>query len=201
MNFYLNLTSFVTIEGLIGYLAIFALMFLESSFFPFPSELVMIPAGYLASLGQINLLLSIILGIIGSVSGAWFNYFLAAKFGRPLILKFISEKRLRSLEKFFEKHGPISTFNGRLIPVVRQYISLPAGLAKMSPWKFTLYTLFGASTWVTFLTLLGYYLGKNKVLLHRYSREATILILALIVLITLIYFYWYKKKSTRQDIS
>ena len=201
MNLYTHLTSFVTIEGLIGYLSIFSLMFLESSFFPFPSELVMIPAGYLASLGQMNLWLSIVLGITGSLLGAWFNYFLAAKFGRKLILKFISEKRLRSLEDFFEKHGPISTFNGRLIPVVRQYISLPAGLAKMSPWKFTLYTFLGATSWVTFLTLLGYYLGKNKVLLHHYSREATIFILVLLTLISILYFYWYKKRNAKKDIS
>ena len=201
MNFYLHLSSLVTIEGLAGYLSIFSLMFLESSFFPFPSELVMIPAGYLASLGQVNLWLSIILGITGSLLGAWFNYFLAAKFGRKLILKFISKKRLRSLEDFFEKHGPISTFNGRLIPVVRQYISLPAGLAKMSPWKFTLYTLLGATTWVTSLALLGYYLGENRVLLHRYYREAIILALIFLAILSLIYFYWYKKRNAKKDVS
>lgn len=197
MVIYQFLTSFIQIVGTISYLAIFLLMFLESSFFPFPSELVMIPAGYLASLGQINIFLAIFLGVMGSLLGAWLNYFLAAKFGRKFILKFISTKRLESLERFFEKHGPISTFSGRLIPVVRQYISLPAGLAKMSPLKFTLYTTLGATVWVTLLASLGYFLGQNKTLLHQYSQNLTISILIIIGIISIVYFFWKRKIKSR----
>ena len=189
MAIYQSLASLVKIVGITSYLGIFFLMFLESSFFPFPSEIVMIPAGYLASLGKINLFLAIILGIIGSVSGACFNYLLAAKFGRKFILRFMSEKKLKALEKFFERHGPISTFNGRLIPVVRQYISLPAGLAKMPRLKFVLYTSLGGSIWVTLLTLLGYFLGKNRFLLRRYSQSATVIMIIIVGLITFVYIY------------
>ena len=193
MAIYQSLSSLVEIVGITSYLGIFFLMFLESTFFPFPSEIVMIPAGYLASLGKINLFLAIILGIIGSVSGACFNYLLAAKFGRKFILRFMSEKKLRALERFFERHGPISTFNGRLIPVVRQYISLPAGLAKMPRLKFVLYTSLGGSIWVTLLTLLGYFLGQNRFLLHRYSRSATVIMIIIVGLITFVYVYLNRK--------
>jgi len=164
-------------------------MFLESSFFPFPSEVIMIPAGYLAYQGRMNLTLIIVIGIMGSIAGAWLNYFLADRFGRKLLLKFLKENHLKMVETFFQKHGHISTFNGRLIPVVRQYISFPAGLAKMSPTKFTIYTGFGAGIWITILTFLGYFLGQNSILIHGYLREITISALIFILILTAIYIY------------
>jgi len=185
--------------GSLGYIGIFALMFLESSFFPFPSEVVMIPAGYLAFKGEMNLVLAVLFGIGGSVAGALFNYALASKFGRVFLIKygkylFIKEETLDKLEDFFDKHGHISTFNGRLIPGIRQYISLPAGLAKMHIGKFAFYTALGAGIWVIVLTVLGYFLGQNEDLIHKYLKEITIITLVIIAVITLIY---YKKQKTK----
>jgi len=181
--------------GTLGYLGIFVLMFLESSFFPFPSEIVIIPAGYLAYQGKMNLILIILIGTLGSIGGAWFNYFLADKFGRKLLLKLLKESHLKKVEVFFKRHGHISTFNGRLIPVIRQYISFPAGLAKMNPLKFTLYTTLGSAIWVTILTFLGYFLGQNQVLIHKYLKEITIITLIIITIFTIIYIYIKKTKK------
>ncbi|MEK7843517.1 MAG: DedA family protein, partial [Pseudomonadota bacterium] len=146
-----------TVGGL-GYPGIFIMMFLESSFVPFPSEVVMIPAGYLAYKGEMNLVLAILAGTLGSLTGALFNYYLAVKLGRPFLLHYgkyvmFSEASLRKMEDFFARHGHISTFTGRLIPVVRQYISLPAGLARMNLAVFSFYTSLGAGIWVTILAL------------------------------------------------
>jgi len=175
--------------GSMGYFGIFALMFLESSFFPFPSEVVMIPAGYLAFKGEMSLLLVILFGVAGSIAGAWLNYLLALKFGRRFIKKIMSESKIDALEKFFLKHGHISTFTGRLIPAIRQYISFPAGLARMDGWKFTIYTALGAGIWATILTMLGYYLGANQDLLQKYLKEITIVT---ILLVGIIIFWYYR---------
>ncbi|ACM93171.1 DedA [Nautilia profundicola AmH] len=178
--------------GDLGYIGIFVMMFLESSLFPFPSEIVMVPAGYLASKGEMNLFAAILSGILGSVAGAWFNYIIAKSAGRKVVLRFLKEHHLEKIEKFFERHGEISTFNGRLIPGVRQYISFPAGLAKMHPVKFSVYTALGAGIWVVVLTMLGYYIGENQELVHKYIKEITILTLLILILITFV--YWKKKK-------
>ena len=187
----------------LGYFGIFFMMFLESSFFPFPSEVVMVPAGYLVSKGEMNLFAVIFFGIVGSLAGAVFNYFLAIKLGRKFILRFgkyffFSEENLNKMETFFIKHGPISTFSGRLIPGVRQYISLPAGLAKMDIWKFSLYTSLGAGIWVIILTLLGYFIGENQALINEWLK--TILIVIAISLTFMVLFYIQFKKR-RGDIN
>lgn len=158
------IVSIVEIVGALGYGGIFIMMFLESSFVPFPSEVVMIPAGYLAYKGEMNAILAIICGILGSLAGALFNYYIALKLGRAFIIKygkyvFFGESSMQKMELFFQKHGHISTFVGRLITVVRQYISLPAGLAKMNVAKFCIYTSLGAGIWVSILTIIGYYIG------------------------------------------
>ncbi len=184
--------------GAMGYFGIFALMFLESSFFPFPSEVVMIPAGYLAFKGNMNLALVIATGILGSLAGAWFNYILASKFGRALLLKLMNKEKVDKLENFFEHHGHISTFTGRLIPGIRQYISFPAGLANMNPLKFSFYTAFGAGIWVIVLTLLGYFLGANEDLIHKYLKEITVITLILVTM--LIIFYIWRHKKTKKLI-
>ena len=196
------ITFLVDMISQFGYLGIIIMMFLESSFFPFPSEIVIIPAGYLAYKGDMNIFLVILFGIIGSYTGAIFNYFLAAKFGRPFLIKygkyvFIKPKTLDKLDAFFEKHGHISTFNGRLIPGIRQYISLPAGLTKMNVAKFSLYTILGAGIWVIFLALLGYYLGQNQELISKYLHTGTIVVLILISIISYIYYLIYKNKKRR----
>jgi len=190
------------IVGGLGYGGIFILMFLESSFFPFPSEVVMIPVGYLAYRGDMNLYLVILLGIGGSYLGALFNYFLARKYGRNFLVKygkyfFVNPKMLKKLEYFFEKHGAISTFNGRLIPGVRQYISLPAGLAKMNLTMFSLYTILGAGIWIIILTLLGFFIGAHKQLIKENLHSVTLITLMSIAVITLGYCWLYKKRSVQ----
>lgn len=185
----------VGLVGALGYAGIFFLMFLESSFFPFPSEVVIVPAGYLAFQGEMSLTLVVVFGILGSLCGAWFNYFLANRYGRKVLLKFLKEHHLDRVEKFFERHGPISTFNGRLIPVVRQYISFPAGLAKMNGWKFSIYTSLGAGIWILILALLGYFLGANEALLVEYLRELTVVVLVLVGFGSLIYVWVWKRKK------
>jgi len=158
----------------------------------------MIPAGYLASQGDMNLYFAITIGILGSLTGALFNYFLAIKFGRAFLLKygkyfFLKEDSLEKLEKFFQNHGHISTFTGRLIPGIRQYISLPAGLAKMDKLLFSIYTALGAGIWVIVLALLGYFLGNNQALIKEYLHQITIAVVAIIVVVLGIYF-WVKKR-------
>ena len=181
--------------GSLGYFGIFILMFLESTVFPIPSEVVMIPAGYLAYKGEMNIYIVIFLGVLGSLGGALFNYFFALKFGRTFLLKygkyfFVSHESIEKTEKFFKNHGHISTFSGRLIPGLRHYISLPAGLAKMNLFVFCLYTTLGAALWVTILTLLGYYLGDNQELIKEYLRY---LIIGLLLTLTIVGFWYYKK--------
>jgi len=186
--------------GDMGYLGIFLLMFLESTFFPFPSEIIMIPAGYLAYKGEMSLSLVVFFGIVGSVAGALFNYYLALHFGRTFLLKygryfFIKPETLEKLEAFFQKHGELSTFNGRLIPGIRQLISLPAGLARMNLVRFSLYSALGAGIWVIVLVALGYMLGSNETLISTYLHTATLIALISVVLITLFYVVRQKRRE------
>ena len=181
-----------------GYLGIFIMMFLESTFFPFPSEVAMIPAGYLASQGEMSLTLAIVIGTVGSLSGALFNYYLAKKYGRKGVLKFgkyffFTEEKLQKMEKFFVEHGSFSTFVARLIPGVRQFVSLPAGLSEMNLQKFMLHTTLGAGVWVIVLTLLGYFLGGNEALIKTYLHEIILGTLFFIVMGTIVYVYRYKR--------
>lgn len=186
----------------LGYAGIFIMMFLESSFFPFPSEVVMIPAGYLAYKGEMNMYLVILFGILGSLAGALFNYYFAVKLGRTFLMKYgkyvlISEETILKMEDFFKKHGHISTFSGRLIPVVRQYISLPAGLARMNLFVFSLYTSLGAGIWVIILTLLGYFLGGNEALIKEYLHTIIVVIL---ILLAILGFWYYKRVKNKKQL-
>ena len=190
-------TFLVDTIGSMGYIGIFCLMFLESSFFPFPSEVVMIPAGFLAQKGQMSLSLVIFFGILGSLAGAWFNYFLASKYGRAFLYKILAKEKVDKLELFFENHGQISTFTGRLIPGIRQYISFPAGLAKMDAKKFSIYTTLGAGIWVSILSFLGYFIGQNDELVHKYLKEITIVTVVAVTIILLVYFR--KKLIPKRD--
>jgi membrane protein DedA with SNARE-associated domain len=186
--------------GSLGYGGIFIMMFLESSFFPFPSEIVMIPAGYLAYKGEMNIYLVVFSGIAGSLVGAVFNYFLAVKFGRAFVLRFgkyffFKEETLNKMEEFFKKHGPISTFSGRLLPGIRQYISLPAGLARMNLLQFSMYTSLGAGIWVIILTLLGYFIGGNQELIDEWLKTILSIILVSLVFLVLLYIKFKKRKE------
>ena len=189
--------------GVLGYLGIFVMMLIESSIFPLPSEVVMIPAGYLCAKGEMNLVIVIVLGTLGSIAGALLNYYLAVKLGRKLILKyghyvFFKPETLERVELFFKTHGSFSTFTARLVPVVRHYISLPAGLARMNLGLFCFYTGFGAGIWVSILTFLGYFFGQNEALLNEHLHTASIVIILFILVLGGIYVWLHQKKERKK---
>lgn len=192
----------------LDYWAIFVLMTIESSLVPFPSEVVMVPAGYLASQGQLHILLVVAVGTLGSLIGALFNYFLADFLGRPLLyrlaagrwgkLLLLSPQKLERSEAYFNRYGHIATFIGRLLPVIRQLISLPAGLARMPLLSFVGFTALGASIWMTVLALLGYFLGINQAIIkHYYHYLQTGVWLGLAVIAMLIWGIWRLQRSRR----
>ncbi len=198
-------TWLVETIGKMGYTGIISLMFLESSFFPFPSEVVMPPAGYLAWKGEMSLMLVLLSGIFGSILGALFNYWVAVKLGRPFLLRygkyfFISPESVQKADDFFLKHGHISTLVGRLIPVIRQYISLPAGIARMPLKTFTVFTTLGAGLWVCVLTFMGYLLGEHQELLSKYYNYITIGCIILAVIIILTYWLILKFKNNKKKM-
>ncbi len=193
-------TFIVDLVGDLGYLGIFFMMLLESSFFPFPSEVVMVPAGYLVYKGEMNMFYAVFAGILGSLAGALINYYIAKRWGRAAMLRwgrylFLDEQKLEKMESFFSRHGHISTFSGRLIPGVRQYISFPAGLAKMRLGSFSLYTSLGAGIWVAILALLGYYLGGQEALLKEYLHYITAAIIIALVILAFFYVKGMQKDS------
>ena len=196
----------------LNYWTITLLMTIESSFIPFPSEIVIPPAAYF---GELNLLLIIVFGTIGADLGAIFNYYLALWIGRPIVYKFadsrighlclLDSSKIAKAEAFFNKHGVISTLIGRLVPGVRQLISIPAGLARMHFGKFILYTTIGAGIWNTILALIGYALRSvvtpeqlDGAITH-YSNELKIIIWALLGVVALFLIYRvisHKKPAT-----
>jgi membrane protein DedA with SNARE-associated domain len=181
----------------VGYPGIIALMAMESSILPVPSELVMPPAGYWAAKGQMSFPLALLCGVLGSVIGALANYYGAQLIGRPLIQRYgkyvlLSEKNLARSERFFAQHGEISTLIGRLFPVIRHLISIPAGLHRMPLSKFILYTAAGAAVWCAILTWIGYFLGQHEGALrteeiHHYVRWALLVLIPLTLLVIAIY--------------
>lgn len=188
-----------------GYIGIVVLMFLESSCFPFPSEIVIIPAGYLAFQGDMDFSLVIFMGVLGSLIGALFNYYLASYFGRSFLIKygkyfFLSEEKLTSLETYFSNHGNITTFIGRLIPGLRQYISFPAGLAKMNRMTFSIYTSIGAGIWIFILAAIGYYVGHNEALVSKYTYSALLWVLLFVAVVAICYFFYNKYRLAKKTI-
>lgn len=192
----------------LGYPGIVALMALESSFFPFPSEVVLPPAGYLAAQGRMNAWIALGAGVAGSLIGALFNYVVAVRLGRPLLHRYgryllIKETSLDRAEAYFRSHGEISTFVGRLIPVIRQYISLPAGLARMRLDLFAVYTALGAGIWCAILTWIGWYLGTQAERLgglppeqvHRYVNMALLVLAPAVALLVLVYVVRHRRRS------
>lgn len=187
------------------------LMVIESSFIPFPSEVVVPPAAYkaLEEGSNMNIVLVVVFATLGAIIGALINYFLALWLGRPIIYKFVEtrfgkmclldKQKVEKAEKYFDKHGKSSTFIGRLVPGIRQLISIPAGLAKMNIATFICFTALGAGIWNIILALLGYVGHGNKELIDQYSHELSYILLGLGVLFVayLIYKGLSKKKTPK----
>ncbi|MBO5850370.1 MAG: DedA family protein [Paludibacteraceae bacterium] len=214
-----NESVFKKIENWYGenmnYFTVTALMTIESSFIPFPSEIVIPPAAYVASNEEsslnisdsyvVNILLIVLFGTIGSLLGAIINYLLAIWLGRPIIYKFadsrfgriclLSSEKIKHAEDYFNQHGKVSTFIGRLIPGIRQLISIPAGLAKMNFIPFIIYTTLGAGIWNVVLATLGYIAHGQMDLINKYSHEVSMIILIIMGLIIL---YFIGKKILKR---
>ena len=190
----------------LGYPGIVGLMAMESSILPVPSELVMPPAGYWAAKGQMSFPLVVLCGVVGSVIGALANYYGAQLIGRPLIQRYgkyvlLSEKNLLRSERFFAEHGEISTLIGRLFPVVRHLISIPAGLHRMPLPKFILYTAVGAAIWCVILTWIGYFLGQHESTLrneeiNRYVTWAVLILVPVSLIAIVIYVLRRRRRAT-----
>ena len=188
----------------LGYPGIVALMAMESSILPVPSELVMPPAGYWAAKGEMSFAVALVCGVLGSIIGALANYYGAQLIGRPLIQRYgkyvlLSEKNLLRSERFFAEHGEISTLIGRLFPVIRHLISIPAGLHRMPLAKFILYTAAGAAVWCAILTWIGYFLGQHEGALrseeiHRYVTWAVLALIPLSLILVVIYIVRRRRK-------
>ena len=198
VNFLVNAVSSL------DYIGIFILMAIESSFIPFPSEIILIPTGILVSEGKMLFSLVFIAGLAGSLVGALINYYLALHLGRRIINKlvlkygkifFIDDKKLLKSENYFAKHGEVTTFVGRLIPVVRQLISLPAGFSKMNIFKFCFYTVIGAGIWVALLIYLGFLFGT----LTLTQKFATTMVLLSVCLITILIYLLIQIKKNKKS--
>lgn len=195
IEFFLTLTNFLLeIVNSLGYVGIFIGMTIESSFVPFPSEIILIPAGALAAKGGMSVFLIFISAVLGSLLGALINYSIAFFLGRTavdlLIEKhgkffLLSQAKLKKSDEYFAKYGEITTFVGRLIPVVRQLISLPAGFSKMKLSKFCLYTSLGAGIWGAVLIFVGYFFGSSV------SPELKLTITSIVLLFSIIILLFY----------
>ncbi len=198
-----------------GYWLVFLFMVIESSFLPFPSEVVVPPAAYISvTRGDMNVFLIVIVATAGAVVGALINYFLAVWLGRPIVYAFansrlghaclIDEAKIEKAEKYFDEHGALSTFIGRLIPAVRQLISIPAGLARMNLGVFVVFTALGAGVWNAILAALGYWLGKTVPYsqlyesVEKYNHYFTIGGFCLL-LICLAYICWQVLKNRKKN--
>jgi membrane protein DedA with SNARE-associated domain len=190
----------------LGYPGIVALMAMESSILPVPSELVMPPAGYWAAKGEMNFFVVLACGVLGSVIGALANYYGARWIGLPFLRRYgkyvlLSEQALARSERFFAQHGEISTLIGRLFPVVRHLISIPAGLHGMPLPKFITYTAIGAAVWCAILTWIGYFLGQHEGVLrneeiHRYVTWALLVLIPVTAVVVVVYVLRRRRKAT-----
>ncbi len=182
----------------LNYTTIFILMMVESTVIPFPSEVVVPPAAYSAAGGNLNIWLVIVFATLGAVAGAVINYAAGYYLGRPVIYRFansslgrlclLSQEKIEKSEQYFNDHGAVATLTGRLIPGIRQLISVPAGLAKMNFGKFLFYTTLGAGAWNIILAILGWYLhsfvpqDQLQSAINTYSDHIKVVILSLVAL-------------------
>ncbi len=200
-----DMIDFITdLLGNIGYIEIFIMMVLESSFFPFPSEVAMVPAGYLSSTWALSFPLALLVWTFWALVWATINYILGYKLWWPVIKTliakygkyfFIKEAHYEKTERYFQKHGVVTTFLARFVTVIRQLISLPAWVFKMNFAKFFFYTWLWAGLWNLILMIFGYIAGANKELISQYIKELTIGWILLIIIIWVIYYYLQKRKD------
>lgn len=210
---------FSSLMGNLNYWTVFILMYVEGTVIPVPSELIVSPAAYHAAAGHLDVTLVIIFATLGAVLGSATNYVAAYYLGRPIVYKFansklghlclLNQEKIEKSEKYFNDHGVIATLTGRLLPGIRQVISVPAGLAKMTFWKFLLYTTIGAGIWNCVLAALGWYLHSivpeeqlNEKILE-YNHHIKVVILSLFGLMVAYFiirrFLNKRKKSKAQS--
>lgn len=195
--------SIVNLIDKIGYLGIFTLMVLESCGIPLPSEATMPFSGFLVADGKLNFWAVVLIGTVANLIGSWIAYFIGLKGGRLLIEKYgkyflISHHDLNIADKWFSKHGEWIVFLGRLLPVIRTYISFPAGIAKMNFKKFSLYTFLGALPWSILFTWLGVKLGKNWEQIRSQLHNFDIVIIILIIFLIILYIWWHLRHSKKR---
>lgn len=205
----------------LNYGTVTLLMTIESSFIPFPSEVIVPPAAYQACNEDntslyvtdykiLNVTLVVLFATLGALLGALINYVLALLLGRPIVYWFADSKlghlllldstKIQKAEQYFVEHGNVSTLVGRFIPAIRQLISIPAGLAKMNIFKFILFTSIGAACWNTVLAILGYVAHGQKDLIDKYNHELTIILLAICALgVCYFIFKWYKSSKSSKS--
>ncbi len=207
------MADFFRADPMTVYLLVLGFMVIESSFIPFPSEVIVPPAAYLAcTKGDVNIIAVVGLATVGAIIGALINYYLSVWIGRPIVYRFansrighaclIDREKVDKAERYFDEHGAVSTFIGRLIPAVRQLISIPAGLARMNIGKFVIFTALGAGVWNCILAGLGYWLGKTVPLdtlyenVEKYNSYFTIGGFILLA-ICLLYIIWQAIKKKK----
>ncbi|MCX8094917.1 MAG: DedA family protein [Caldisericia bacterium] len=186
----------------LGYLGLFFAMVLNGSFIPISSEIFIIPAGYLASKGDFNLLLVILSGSLGSLCGSLINYFIGFKIGRPFIEKYgkvlrIKKETLDKGEEWFKNYGIYAVFFTKFIPTIRQYITILPGILKMNIINFAIFSFIGDIFVVTFMTLIGYFFGEYRDILRQYIDEIYIIFFTLILLGVIVYIFFrlFKKRK------
>ena len=184
-----------------GYGGIVVMMAVESTIVPFPSEVALIPAGYLAQQGKMDPVLATLAGAVGSLLGATINYTVSMTLGRPIMERIcgyflIKPEKLDGTYRFFARHGAISTFVGRLIPGVRHLISIPAGLARMNFPLFALYTTLGAGLWSAVLVGVGYWVGANEDLWRPMLQKATLWLFGGVGVLIVLYVWRQRRQRT-----
>ena len=183
-----------------GYGGIIVMMAIESTIVPFPSEVALIPAGYLAAQGKMDPVLATLAGAFGSLVGAGLNYTASLWLGRPVMERighyvFVGRDKLDAAERYFAQHGEITTFVGRLIPGIRHLISIPAGIARMNVPRFALYTTLGAALWSSVLVGLGYWVGANEELWRPMLHKATLWLMGGIALLIAGYVWLHRRRQ------
>lgn len=186
-----------------GYLGIFIMTFLESTFVPIPSEVTMVPAGYLVHQGKMDFLTVLACSIVGTVGGSLFNYWVARALGRRFFLRYghyvlVPPHKLTKIEEYFAEHGEISTFTGRLIPGVRHVISFPAGLANMNLKKFCIFTAIGGAIWMAVLLGVGYEIGDHENEIRKVLKLVTGVVVFAAGGLVLAYVVWKRQMKKKR---